>query len=138
MTTTRQGPALTITGTCEGCCYLGRSIVARSCHSPLLGEPCLLPRAEDATIPAWCPLLPAARLALARRIVADSAPDGVFAMALDLWKAREQDPARGVASVFCEPWLSLAEMHDRLKCEGAPAVSADECSATHGAGKSEE
>lgn len=71
----RIGPALAIAASCEKCCHVGRSIVARSCHSPLLSEPRFLPRAEESPTPDWCPELPGARLAMARGIVAGAEPN---------------------------------------------------------------
>jgi hypothetical protein len=68
---TRQGPALTITGTCEGCAFLDpEESWSRGKRAMLCVEPSLLGRGPRyigglrSATPAWCPLLPAARLAL--------------------------------------------------------------------------
>jgi hypothetical protein len=72
MTTTapRQGPRLTIAGTCAGCAHLSWSTCKAEradAVSDALGKPIPWP----GETPAWCPLLPAARLALARSVVGD-------------------------------------------------------------------
>lgn len=77
MTPPRQGPALTIAGNCEGCGH------AHRLGPPMDGEwlyQCSNPNATPeqhehmwtSPTPAWCPLLPAARLALARGIVEEA------------------------------------------------------------------
>lgn len=120
----RTGPALTITGTCEGCCHLRTNV-----RDPRLGArlnaACVHPTRADGgtlfaksskapTMPTDCPDLPAARLALARSICnhcgADIAPDylGLY------------------AKPTCE------------KCANErTGDTADECSAACGAGESE-
>ena len=83
-TATQTGPRLTITGTCEGCCWLRIGV-----RDPRLGArlnaACVHPTRNDGgiifaksskapTMPTDCPDLPAARLALARGIVAEAEP----------------------------------------------------------------
>ncbi len=63
----RDGPALTVRGSCDGCRHFG--------HKPIGLSECMFPGswrqwAQDTTeTPAWCPRLPAARLALGRMLV---------------------------------------------------------------------
>ena len=72
---TQTGPRLTISPSCEGCEHRTWSantspVVAlqshRVCAHPAMGRRVLI----DASTPADCPELPAARLALARSVVA--------------------------------------------------------------------
>ena len=82
MTPPRQGPTLTIAGSCEGCALLGRAEAVTHCmHDDtkkradsgivsFTGRD--MPAGHDSSTPAWCPLLPAARLALARGIVEEA------------------------------------------------------------------
>ena len=79
MATQQTGPRLTIAGTCEGCAWLtpakigGRdSRFMRCTHPKVTKDARLFPR--NGATPAWCPELPAARLALARSVVAAEAP----------------------------------------------------------------
>lgn len=71
----RNGPALTIAGTCEGCAHLRTSSVVLTCSHPQIrkGLTGFAIVATKASHEAWdmrgnmrhdCPLLPAARLAL--------------------------------------------------------------------------
>ena len=72
---TQQGPAVAIVARCEGCAWLtpakigGRdSRFMRCTHPKVTKDARLFPR--NGATPAWCPELPAARLALARSVVA--------------------------------------------------------------------
>ena len=78
---TQTGPRLTITGRCEGCAWLHPIGAIRGlvffCNEPSkrVGEfakPTEIGRRP--VTPAWCPELPAARLALARSVVAEAQP----------------------------------------------------------------
>ena len=61
--TTQTGPRLTITGTCEGCCWHAVPVPGeRRCTEPSAQRK--IARSVGAKAPAWCPELPAARLAL--------------------------------------------------------------------------
>ena len=74
-TTTRQGPALRIEGSCDGCAHLARITSdesARICNHEHTAQPHHRLMTTGEPTPAWCPLLPAARLALARGIVAEA------------------------------------------------------------------
>ena len=72
MPTDRGGPALTVVGSCEGCSYAIRQ------GPPMDGEwifSCKHPSAKygiesawTGSTPTWCPLLPAARVALGREL----------------------------------------------------------------------
>ena len=84
--TTQTGPRLTITGTCEGCAHLRTSNVVLTCSHPQIrkGLTGFAIIATKASHEAWdmrgdvrhdCPLLPAARLALARSVVAGDRPE---------------------------------------------------------------
>jgi hypothetical protein len=69
---TRQGPRLTVVATCDGCEHLTRTWSYDECRHPN-------GKANHAfsDTPAWCPLLPTARLALGRELVAESSkPNG--------------------------------------------------------------
>ena len=79
--TTQTGPRLVITGTCEGCCHLRTGNVVLACsHPQIRKEPTGVAIVSmKAKHEAWdmrgnmrhdCPELPAARLALARSMVA--------------------------------------------------------------------
>ena len=119
--TAQAGPRLTITGTCEGCAHLRTSNVVLTCSHPQIrkGLTGFAIIATKASHEAWdmrgdvrhdCPLLPAARLALARSVVAEAEPSRSGEAWFDTW-------AQG--------WPTTAD-------------TADECSAAHGAGESEE
>ena len=83
--TTQTGPRLVITGTCEGCCHLRTGNVVLACsHPQIRKEPTGVAIVSmKAKHESWdmrgnmrhdCPELPAARLALARSVVAAEAP----------------------------------------------------------------
>lgn len=84
---TQTGPRLTVEGSCEGCAWLRVEESRRTARSRSRVILCAHPKArEDGMIsatgthkqtPAWCPLLPAARLALGRELVgADNETEG--------------------------------------------------------------
>ena len=77
---TQTGPRLTIVGTCEGCCHLRsdtrhpvrRFRVTTCAHAEApFGRGAIIDlEGQGTATPAWCPELHAARLALARSVVA--------------------------------------------------------------------
>lgn len=77
----RTGPRLTITGTCEGCAWLRPSTVGGArlgfvdCTHPARPVPFIGNVNTSITTPDDCPELPAARLALARSVVAGDRPE---------------------------------------------------------------
>ena len=124
----RQGPALTITGTCEGCRHLagtGNDLACRHPDAPPGATPYETLVGIEPT--DGCPLLPAARLALARGIVAEA--DGTTVAAL----AADECPGKGRchgAMKWCETCGTVAGTCDDTAC--------DQHDAAHGAGQSEE
>lgn len=73
MTATRQGPRLTVVGTCDGCEFFRRRTPAAHSLKLCVAESGFrnIGRGYVST-PAWCPLLPAARAALGLELVAES------------------------------------------------------------------
>ena len=70
---TQTGPRLTIAASCEGCAWHAVPVPGeRRCTEPSAQRK--IARSVGAKAPAWCPELPAARLALARSVVAAEAP----------------------------------------------------------------
>ena len=66
---TQTGPRLRIEGSCEGCAWHAVLVPGeRRCTEPSAQRK--IARSVGAKAPAWCPELPAARLALARSMVA--------------------------------------------------------------------
>lgn len=101
---TQTGPRLATAGSCEGCEWLRVEESRRTARSRSRVILCGHPKArEDGMIsatgthkqtPAWCPELPAARLALARAVVAE----GPFPRTGDAWFdawAQSRGAARG-------------------------------------------
>ena len=81
----QTGPRLTITGTCSPCEHLRMLSRLPASHVPTPPRQyCAHPEIKGRTpreiggkqkaTPAWCPLFPAARLALARSVVAEAEP----------------------------------------------------------------
>jgi hypothetical protein len=73
---TQTGPRLTITASCEGCCHVvdDRGVPLCALMGPPRGpiDRITFSLRTDWCTPDWCPELSAARLALARGIVAEA------------------------------------------------------------------
>lgn len=77
-TDNRIGPLLTIVASCLDCDRLRFDFDVYRCAHPKassVAEPMLCSATREPTTPAWCPELPAARLALARSVVTEGPCD---------------------------------------------------------------
>lgn len=66
----RDGPALTVAGSCAGCKHFHNGSAHTACtHKDVCGYHVISRRSTmRRETPAWCPLLPAARVALGREL----------------------------------------------------------------------